>query len=164
MSQSEEDIVFEESPQKQKKRNEQEFAVGFKDVQRTAAGFGEQEDELDPRTKTIKLFRTALEQLHCLKEIRNETTQHSEYFINKLNYQEVKNHIKEFPQLLLLNMDLLAMAICYFSENSNINKEKITSFLDSTRITRFLKDHNHDFQDIDVMRYIKFYNNNKLNQ
>lgn len=113
--------------------------VTYKHAQQTASGFDDSYEKFDPISKAINEFNDAMGELSCGRLV---------------NLESLKKHLKDnIPRLATLNMRLLALAVCYFAEYKSITNDSVT---------KFIKRRGKGIEPIDMIRYIKFYNNNKM--
>lgn len=118
---------------------DQEGEATYKHTQQTASGFDETYDKFDAISKALSEFNNAINELACNKIV---------------NLEFLRKHLKDnIPRLATLNMKLLALSVCFDAEYKTITNDSIT---------KFIKRRCKGIEPIDMIRYIKFYHNHRM--
>lgn len=118
---------------------DQEGEASYKHIQQTASGHGDGYDKFDAISKAVSEFETAMKKLSCN---------------NIVNMDNLKKHLKDnIPRLATLNMDLLALAVCFNAEYKTMTNDSVT---------KFIKRRCKGLEPIDVIRYLNFYHAHRM--
>jgi hypothetical protein len=143
---SEEEYSDEERPESERseddepKYDDDEGQPGFKETEHTTR------EEAKGKTDAYDIFFSKLEdelkKYVCFKHIKSGDD----------NLSDLKTRIKLLPNVLLLNIPLLALAVCFeHTHKGLVNNKNISEFIGN------YGGKNQDYDAIDIIRYVRFY-------